>query len=323
MKGKVLRIVFMGTPDFAVASLKALVDGGYNVVGVITAPDKPAGRGNQLSESAVKKYALENNLKILQPEKLKNEEFLAELKRLKADLQVVVAFRMLPEVVWNMPLLGTFNLHGSLLPQYRGAAPLNWAVINGETKTGVTTFMLDHEIDTGKILLIKETPIGEDETVGDVHDRLMEIGAKLVIETVEAVAGGNVRPVAQSGLIEQEKIKHAPKIFKEDCRVDWGKDTEEVRNLIRGLSPYPAAWSNLVHKNTGNEILTKLFFAGKTGSLKEALPGTIETDGKTFLNVACRDGWLQLADLQIAGKKRMKTGDFLRGFQQIGEYRFE
>src|SRR5690606_4448266 len=198
MKGKDLRIVFMGTPDFAVASLKALYDGGYNIVGVITAPDKPAGRGNKLTESAVKKYVVENNLKVLQPEKLKNPDFLNELKSLKADLQVVVAFRMLPEVVWNMPPLGTFNLHGSLLPQYRGAAPLNWAVINGETKTGVTTFLLDQEIDTGKIIFKKETPIGENETVGEVHDRLMEIGAKLVVETVNAIAAGNIQPISQT-----------------------------------------------------------------------------------------------------------------------------
>ena len=323
MKRKELRIVFMGTPDFAVASLKALVNGGYNIVGVITAPDKPAGRGNKLTESAVKKYAVENNLKLHQPEKLKNPDFLAELQNLKADLQVVVAFRMLPEVVWNMPPLGTYNLHGSLLPQYRGAAPLNWAVINGETKTGVTTFLLDHEIDTGKIIFKKETPIGENETVGDVHDRLMEIGAKLVVETVDAIAAGNIQPIPQTDLMEKIEIKHAPKIFKEDCRIDWSKDTETVRNLIRGLSPYPTAWTNLTNIKTGEEILTKIFFAQKVDSEKGNLPGSIETDGKTFLNVACRNGWLQITDLQIAGKKRMKTEEFLRGFQQIENYRFE
>jgi len=322
MIGKDLRIIFMGTPDFAVASLKALVDGGYNVVGVITAPDKPAGRGNKLTESAVKEFAVENNLKVLQPEKLKNPEFLAELENLKADLQVVVAFRMLPEVVWNMPPMGTFNLHGSLLPQYRGAAPLNWAVMNGETKTGVTTFLLDHEIDTGKIIFKKETPIDENETVGDVHDRLMEIGAKLVVETVDAIAEGNIQAIPQTELIEGTAIKHAPKIFKEDCKIDWNKNTETIRNLIRGLSPYPAAWTNLVHLETGTDIQTKLFFAQKVVSGKNTEPGTIETDGKKFLNVACRNGWLQITDLQIAGKKRMKTDEFLRGFQQIGEYRF-
>lgn len=322
MKGKNLRIVFMGTPDFAVASLKALVEGGYNVVGVLTAPDKPAGRGNKITESAIKKYAAENKLKVLQPEKLKNPDFLAELESLKADLQVVVAFRMLPEVVWNMPPMGTFNLHGSLLPQYRGAAPLNWAVINGETKTGVTTFLLDHEIDTGKIIFKRETPIGENETVGEVHDRLMEIGAKLVVETVDAIAEGNIQPIPQSELIDESKIKHAPKIFKEDCKINWEKDTETIRNQIRGLSPYPAAWTNLVNEKTGTEIQAKIFFAQKAFSEKSVFPGTIDSDGKTFLNVACQNGWLQITDLQIAGKKRMKTDEFLRGFQQIGEYKF-
>jgi methionyl-tRNA formyltransferase len=323
MKGNELRIVFMGTPDFAVASLKALLDGSYNVVGVITAPDKPAGRGNQLTQPAVKKYAVENNLKVFQPEKLKNPEFITELESLKADLQVVVAFRMLPEVVWNMPQMGTFNLHGSLLPQYRGAAPLNWAVINGEMKTGVTTFLLDHEIDTGKIIFKKETPIGENETVGDIHDRLMEIGAKLVVETIEAIAEGNIQPIPQTELIEGTEIKHAPKIFKEDCKIDWNKDSESIRNLIRGLSPYPAAWTTLIHKKMGTEIQTKLFFAQKVILGKTTEPGTIETDGKKYLNVACQKGWLQITDLQIAGKKRMKTDEFLRGFQQIENYRFE
>jgi methionyl-tRNA formyltransferase len=259
---------------------------------------------------------------VLQPEKLKNPEFINELQNLKADLQVVVAFRMLPEVVWDMPPMGTFNLHGSLLPQYRGAAPLNWAVINGETKTGVTTFLLDHEIDTGKIIFKKETPIGENETVGEVHDRLMEIGARLVIETVDAIAGGNIKPIPQSELIDRGQIKHAPKIFKEDCKIDWTKDAETARNLIRGLSPYPAAWTNLIHKTNLDEILSKIFFAQKVVSEKSGLPGTIETDGKTFINVACADGWLRITDLQIAGKKRMKTDEFLRGFQQIGDYRF-
>ena len=322
MKEKNLRIVFMGTPDFAVASLKGLVDGGYNIIGVITVPDKPAGRGNKLTESAVKKYAVENNLKVLQPEKLKNPEFLTELESLKADLQVVVAFRMLPEIVWNMPPLGTFNLHGSLLPQYRGAAPLNWAVMNGETKTGVTTFLLDHKIDTGKIIFKRETPIGENETVGEVHDRLMEIGAKLVVETVEAIATGEINLIPQSELIEENEIKHAPKIFKEDCKIDWEKDTETVRNLIRGLSPYPTAWTNMINHKTGAEIQAKIFFAEKTVSENAELPGTIESDGKTFLNIACGNGWLQTTDLQIAGKKRMKTDEFLRGFQQIREYKF-
>jgi len=322
MNGKDLRIVFMGTPDFAVASLKALVDGGYNVVGVITAPDKPAGRGNQLSESAVKKYAVANNLFVMQPEKLKNPEFLTELQNLNADLQVVVAFRMLPEVVWNMPRLGTFNLHGSLLPQYRGAAPLNWAVINGETKTGVTTFLLDHEIDTGKVLFKYETEIGENETVGDVHDRLMVAGAGLVLKTVDALATGEYKAIPQQELASGTEIKHAPKIFKEDCRIDWTKDSETTRNLVRGLSPYPTAWSILQNDTTGEEIQTKIFFAEKTDENAIAQCGTIKTDKKKTLLVACENGWLNITDLQLAGKKRMKTDEFLRGFQQIESYRF-
>lgn len=323
MTGKDLKIVFMGTPDFAVASLKALVDGGYNIVGVITAPDKPAGRGKKLSESAVKKYAVENNLNILQPEKLKNPAFLEELKALKADLQVIVAFRMLPEAVWAMPPMGTFNLHGSLLPQYRGAAPLNWAVINGESKTGVTTFLLDHKIDTGKILFKKEINIWENDTVGTIHDSLMGIGAQLVVDTVDALAEGNYDAIPQDELIKESEIKHAPKIFKEDCKIDWSKDVESVRNLIRGLSPYPAAWSTLVHNDSGKEIAAKIFFAMQVGDKIDVTPGTVESDGKNFVKVACSNGWLQITDLQIAGKKRMKIQDFLRGFQQIGEYRFQ
>lgn len=321
MTGKELRIVFMGTPDFAVASLKKLHENAYQIVGVITAPDRPAGRGKQIVESAVKKYAVENDLKVLQPEKLKNPEFLEELRLLKADLQVVVAFRMLPEVVWNMPRLGTFNLHGSLLPQYRGAAPMNWAVINGESKTGVSTFLLDHEIDTGKILFRREIDIWENDTVGTIHDSLMEIGANLVIETVDALAKGNYKAIPQQELIDEE-IKHAPKIFKDDCRIDWSKEPETVRNLIRGLSPYPTAWTTLVHKSNKQELSAKIFFAthaeGKAGE-----PGAIETDGKTFIKVACGNGWLQLTDLQLAGKKRMRVDEFLRGFQQISEYRFQ
>ncbi len=323
MKGKELRLVFMGTPDFAVASLRALVEGGYNVVGVITAPDKPAGRGKKLHESAVKKYAVEKGLHVLQPEKLKNPDFLEELKALKADLQVVVAFRMLPEVVWNMPPMGTFNLHGSLLPQYRGAAPLNWAVINGETKTGVTTFLLQHEIDTGNILFKKEIDIWENDTVGTVHDSLMDIGADLVVETVEAIADGQYKAIAQSELIDESEIKHAPKIFKDDCRIDWTKDVETVRNLIRGLSPYPAAWSTMVNKENKREITTKVFFAMQVEDIRKGSPGELISDEKNFVKVACGDGWLQITDLQIAGKKRMKIQDFLRGFPNIEDYKFQ
>jgi len=312
----------MGTPDFAVASLQELVDEGYNVVGVITAPDKPAGRGKKLSESAVKKYAVEKGLRVLQPEKLKNPGFIEELRALKADLQVVVAFRMLPEVVWDMPPLGTFNLHGSLLPQYRGAAPLNWAVINGETKTGVTTFLLDKQIDTGKILFKREIEIGENDTVGDIHDRLMGMGARLVTETVDALAEGNVKPIPQDELLQGEEVKHAPKIFKDDCEIHWTDEAEKTRNLIRGLSPYPTAWSTMVNKTTEKEFPVKIFFAQKVKEAGPGNPGTIKTDGKTYLNVACKNGWLSITDLQLAGKKRMKVDDFLRGFQQVDEYYF-
>ncbi|NQU84209.1 MAG: methionyl-tRNA formyltransferase [Mariniphaga sp.] len=321
MKGKQLRIIFMGTPDFAVASLRALVENGYNIVGVITAPDRPAGRGKKLSESAVKKYAVEKELKILQPEKLKNPDFLSELKELNADLQIVVAFRMLPEAVWAMPPLGTFNLHGSLLPQYRGAAPLNWAIINGESKTGVTTFLLDQKIDTGKIIFKEITTIGENETVGDVHDRLMGIGAKLVVKTVDAIAEGNINPLPQEELfVENLELRHAPKIYKEDCRINWNKDTESIRNLIRGLSPYPTAFTTFINKESGIKTVVKIFFAEKELSNQKQKAGIIISDGKNYLKIACYDGWLKITDLQMAGKKRMKTEDFLRGFKNPESY---
>ena len=322
MNPKEIRIIFMGTPDFAVESLKALVENGYNVVGVITAPDKPAGRGRQLGESAVKQYAIQQSLHILQPEKLKNQEFIAELKRLKADLQIVVAFRMLPEIVWSMPPMGTFNLHGSLLPQYRGAAPLNWAVINGETETGVTTFLLSHEIDTGRIMFQEKITIAENDTVGDLHDQLMVIGANLVLKTVDALANGNVEAIDQEHLIDnQDRIKHAPKIFKEDCRIDWTKDTESVRNLIRGLSPHPAAWTELEHPVKGEVLMAKIFAVTRDNSSLPAAPGTLLTDGKKFMKIACHDGWLTVTDIQLSGKKRMKIDELLRGFHDLGEWR--
>lgn len=321
MNPKEVRIVFMGTPDFAVESLKALVENGYNVVGVITAPNKPAGRGQQLSESAVKQYALKSGLRILQPEKLKNPDFIAELQSLKADLQIVVAFRMLPEIVWAMPPMGTFNLHGSLLPQYRGAAPLNWAVINGETETGVTTFLLSHEIDTGKIMFHEKTPIGDEDNVGDIHDRLMLIGAQLVLKTVDALANGEVEAVDQDVLVESVgTIKHAPKIFKDDCRIDWTKDMVSVRNLIRGLSPYPTAWTELVHKEK-NETLTAKIFAASLDSSMPGAPGNIQSDGKKYLKIACPDGWLSITDIQLSGKKRMKIEELLRGFHDLGSWK--
>ena len=292
------------------------------MVGVITAPDKPAGRGRQLSESAVKQYAIQQSLPILQPEKLKNPEFVAELKNLKADLQIVVAFRMLPEIVWSMPPMGTFNLHGSLLPQYRGAAPLNWAVINGEKETGVTTFLLSHEIDTGRIMFQEKIEIAENDTVGDLHDRLMIIGASLVVKTVDALANGNVEAIDQEGLIDHpEKIKHAPKIFKDDCRIDWTKDVESVRNLIRGLSPYPAAWTELEHQGNGEILTAKIFAAIRDNSGLPAAPGTLQSDGKKIIRIACSDGWLSVTDIQLSGKKRMKTDELLRGFHDLSDWR--
>lgn len=311
MTGKDLRIVFMGTPDFAVASLKALVENGYQIVGVITPPDKPAGRGRKLHESAVKQYAVEKGLHIMQPPKLKNPEFIEELKSLNADLQVVVAFRMLPEVVWDMPGLGTFNLHGSLLPQYRGAAPLNWAVMNGDTETGVTTFLLSHEIDTGAILFNEKTPIGTNDTVGDIHDRLMDIGAGLVLKTVDALAEGNYSAMEQDD-IQVDELKPAPKIFKDDCRIEWNKPAEEIRNQIRGLSPYPAAWTEL-EDESGKSYSMKIYFAD-FDEATDVKPGTIDSDDKTYLKIAAGDKWLIVTDLQLSGKKRMKTEDFLRGF---------
>jgi len=308
----------MGTPDFAVESLKALVENGYNIVGVITAPNKPAGRGRQLSESAVKKFAVERGLKVLQPEKLKNPEFIAELASLKADLQIVVAFRMLPEMVWNMPPMGTFNLHASLLPQYRGAAPLNWAIINGENETGVTTFLLSHEIDTGRIIYQEKVAIGENDTVGDLHDCMMTIGAGLVLKTVDALAENTVEPIDQEKMISQpEKIKPAPKIFKEDCRIDWTSDAETIRNLIRGLSPYPAAWTELEHREKKEILNAKIFGVFKEISGSTEVPGTIYSDGKKILKIACSDGWLSVTDIQISGRKRMKADELLRGFHDL------
>ncbi|MFZ5429976.1 MAG: methionyl-tRNA formyltransferase [Bacteroidota bacterium] len=320
MDSKKLRLIFMGTPGFAVESLKALVEGGYNVVAVITAPDKPAGRGQKLAESAVKTFAVQAGIPVLQPEKLKNPAFLEQLAAVKADLQIVVAFRMLPEVVWNMPSLGTFNLHASLLPAYRGAAPLNWAIINGEKETGVTTFLLSHEIDTGKVLFKEKTSIGDHETVGDLHDRLMVTGAQLVTRTVDALAAGSVNPIPQDELVKAgAEVRHAPKLFRETMKIDWTADASRVRNLIRGLSPYPGAWTTLVHNPDGRETELKIFFAELTDG-PQATPGTLLSDGKSFIKVACGLGWLSITDLQLSGKKRMKTPEFLRGLQNLGEF---
>jgi methionyl-tRNA formyltransferase len=304
----------MGTPEFAVASLDILVKNNYNIVGVITAPDKPAGRGQQLQQSAVKKYALEKGLHILQPEKLKSEEFLSELRSINADLQIVVAFRMLPEMVWSMPRLGTFNLHGSLLPQYRGAAPINRAVMNGEKETGVTTFFLQQEIDTGKIIFREKTPIGENETAGEVHDRLMHIGANLVLKTVKAIEENNYPQIDQSEFIAKgEKTEHAPKIFKEDCRINWHSPAVRIHNQIRGLSPFPAAFTELLSPD--NKVYSLKIFKSKIEYVLHNFPiASILTDSKNILKVAVSDGFLIIEDLQLAGKKRLSVTEFLRGF---------
>jgi len=316
-----MRIIYMGTPEFAVESLELLLKNNYDIVGVITVPDKPAGRGQQLQQSAVKKYALEKKLTILQPEKLKDENFINQLRELKADLQIVVAFRMLPEVVWNMPRLGTINLHGSLLPNYRGAAPINWAVINGEKETGVSTFFLQQEIDTGKIIFQEKTPIAENETAGEVHDKLMHIGAQLVLKTVQAIERGNYPQVDQTQLITaDEQIKIAPKIFKPDCRIDWNLNVEEIHNKIRGLSPYPAAFTDFITPE-GKEVSLKIFKSTKETSMHNLPIASIITDSKHYIKVAVKNGYLHICELQIAGKKRMAVDELLRGFPLKGDWR--
>ena len=308
----------MGTPDFAVESLRCLVEGGYNVVGVITMPDKPIGRHQtELSASPVKKYAVEHGLKVLQPAKLKDEEFIEELRALKADLQIVVAFRMLPEVVWNMPRLGTFNLHAALLPQYRGAAPINWAIINGDKETGITTFFLDHDIDTGSIIQRVPVPILDTDNVEDVHDKLMTLGARLVIETVDNIIADNVHPIPQSEFHTDEPLRPAPKIFKETCRIDWSKGVKRTYDFIRGLSPYPAAWTELVQN--GKKSVMKIYAAEKDFCQPAEETGTLLCVDRKELKVALADGYLKLKEIQLAGKKRMKTEDFLRGFHADGE----
>lgn len=305
------RIIFMGTPEFAVASLDALVQAGCNIIAVITAPDKPAGRGMKLTESVVKKYAVEKQLQVLQPVKLKDPAFIETLKGLQADLQIVVAFRMLPEVVWNMPPMGTINLHGSLLPQYRGAAPINWAVINGEKETGVTTFKLQHEIDTGDILLQDSFPIGDDDTAGEVHDRMKEIGAQLLVKTVDGLTKGILEEKPQPGVNGRDasSFKHAPKLFTETCKIDWNQPADVIHNLIRGLSPYPAAFTYL------NDKSLKIYKAKKEAHAAPKSPGSIETDNKTYLKFAAADGYIHIIELQLEGKKKMTVEEFLRGFR--------
>ena len=324
MEKQDLRIVYMGTPEFAVESLRRLVEGGYNVVGVVTMPDKPMGRhGSVLQASPVKQYAESKGVKGLQPVRLKDEGFVEELRSLRADLQIVVAFRMLPEVVWSMPPLGTFNLHASLLPQYRGAAPINWAVINGDTETGITTFFLQHEIDTGQIIQQVRVPIADTDNVGIVHDKLMILGGQLVVETVDNILSGTVKAIPQEQFMkENEELRPAPKIFKDTCRMDWSKPLKQVYDFVRGLSPYPAAWTELVQPD-GHRLVLKIYEAVKVPAMHALPHGSVHTDGKTFFHVAVEGGYLSLLTLQLAGKKRMGVADFLRGYRLADTYHVE
>ena len=321
MKKEDLRIVFMGTPEFGVATLDALVKGGYNVVAVVTQPDKPVGRhGSVLQPSQVKQYAVDHGLPVLQPVKMKDEAFVDELRSYGANLQVVVAFRMLPEVVWDMPEYGTFNVHAALLPQYRGAAPINWAVINGETRTGVTTFFLDHDIDTGKVIMQLPFDIHDDYNVEDVYDGLMHLGADICMQTLERIveADGHPEAIPQEELMTAgETLLPAPKIFKETCEIDWKKTSKEVYDFVRGLSPYPGAWTTLSDAD-GKQTVLKIYATSKVADANNggAAPGTIIVEGKRLL-VATGDGVVQLEEVQLAGKKRMKAQDFLNGMKKV------
>ena len=305
----------MGTPEFAVASLHALLEAGFNIVGVVTSPDKPAGRGQQLNQSAVKKFAVEKGLNVLQPERLKDTTFLNDLAALKPNLQIVVAFRMLPEAVWNMPEHGTYNLHGSLLPKYRGAAPINWAIINGEEKSGVTTFKLKHEIDTGNVLFFEEVKITETTTAGELHDDLMKIGGELIVKTVKEI---------QTSIIENRKLQfieqdnseacHAPKIFRETCRINWQLPSKQIYNLIRGLSPYPGAYTELKLTN-GKKVILKIYSCSMEEVKHSYTNGSLLTDSKTYLKIVCADGFITLSEVQLEGKRKMLIADLLRGFE--------
>lgn len=318
MKKEDLRIVYMGTPGFAVEALRRLVEGGYNIAGVITMPDKPAGRKYEIQYSPVKQYALEHALPLLQPVKLKEEAFVEDLRAWKADLQIVAAFRMLPEVVWNMPRLGTFNLHASLLPQYRGAAPINWAVINGETETGVTTFFLKHEIDTGEVIQQVRVPIADTDNVGIVHDRLMMLGGRLVVETVDAILNGTVKSIPQEEMSPGSELRPAPKIFRETCRIDWNQPVKRIYDFVRGLSPYPAAWTEWTRPD-GEAVVVKVFETERIETFHRLVPGTLQTDGKSYIRVAATDGLIGIRALQLPGKKRLKTDELLRGFRLTEE----
>ena len=302
------RIIFMGTPAFAVASLSALLAAKMNVVAVVTAPDKPGGRGMQLQQSAVKQFAIENNIPVLQPEKLKSPEFFEALKNLNPDLQVVVAFRMLPEIIWSFPPMGTLNVHGSLLPQYRGAAPINWAIINGEKQTGVTTFQLQHAIDTGNILLQAPIEISENMTAGELHDTMKEVGAALLVKTIEGLNNNSIQAKAQLEI--SIELKHAPKIFTKDCEINWENPATSIHNLIRGLAPFPGAITKIDGK------MVKLFTTHIIDAASSEKPGTFLTDGKTFAKIACKGGYIGIDDIQWEGKKRMPISDFLRGYRK-------
>lgn len=313
-----MRIVFMGTPEFAVESLKVLIQHQYQVVGVVTAPDKPAGRGYKLQYSAVKQFALDHQLHLLQPTNLKDEAFLQALKALKADLQIVVAFRMLPEVVWNMPPMGTFNLHASLLPQYRGAAPINWAIINGEQETGVTTFFIREGVDTGNIILQEKISIHEEDDAGTLHDKLMIKGAQLVKKTVDRLAKGAITTTAQSSIIEDAStLKLAPKLFRDNCKMDFSGSVDEMHNFVRGLSPYPTAWTSLQLPGQPEATVLKVFKTGKEKCTHQSAIGSVHTDGKNFLKIALPDGFIQLVEIQAPGKKRMDIASFLRGLRVL------
>ena len=320
MNAKDLRIVFMGTPEFAVASLRRLVEEGYNVVAVVTTPDKPAGRGQKLHESDVKVAARELGLPILQPEKLRSEEFVSAMQELRPDLGIVIAFRMLPEIIWAMPRLGTFNLHASLLPQYRGAAPINWAIINGETETGITTFLLNHEIDKGAIINQLSMPILPEDNIGTMYDKLMVAGCDLVVDTVEKIASGNYTPIEQMH-IDESTLKPAPKIFKEDCRIDWSWSGERIVNFVRGLSPYPAAWAAM--QKQGEEVgSAKIFEVSFMAKASADCVGKIYSDGKERIEVRCSDGIIHIHSMQMAGKRRMTNKELLLGLRDIEEYNF-
>lgn len=317
-----MKLIYMGTPEFAVLPLSRLLEAGYDVVAVVTMPDKPVGRHQtQLQASPVKQFAVAHNIPVLQPERLKDEAFLAELRSYEADLQVVVAFRMLPEVVWDMPRLGTFNLHAALLPQYRGAAPINWAIINGDTETGVTTFFLDHDIDTGRVIYRESVPIHDTDNVENVHDRLMTLGAELVVRTVADIAADRVRPIPQSELTTDAPLRPAPKIFKDTCRIDWTRGVKRTYDFVRGLSPYPAAWTELHH--AGGVSTLKIYATHKEQCTPVEPIGTLVVEGKKVLKVALADGYLHLDTLQLAGKRRMSAADFLCGFHADGTERVE